>query len=100
MTHISIRDLQKMSSDKIAALPGPTPVKSGNETVAILLPVMSRPDPDRLRQLGEELRALSAAHRSAQSERERADEEALLRSWGVDLTDYGALPENSGQPGT
>ena len=39
MTHISIRDLQKMSSETIGALPGPTPVKSGGRTVAVLIPV-------------------------------------------------------------
>jgi len=34
-----IRDLQKMSGETIAALPGPTPVKSGDRTVAILIPL-------------------------------------------------------------
>jgi hypothetical protein len=33
MTHISIRDLQKLSGETIGALPGPTPVKSGDRTV-------------------------------------------------------------------
>jgi hypothetical protein len=31
MSHISIRDLRKMSGETIGALPGPTPVKSRDE---------------------------------------------------------------------
>jgi hypothetical protein len=47
MSHISIRDLQKMSAESIGALPGPTPVKSGDRTVGLLVPLKAA-DPDRL----------------------------------------------------
>jgi hypothetical protein len=39
MAYLSIRDLQKISADAIGALPGPTPVKSGNRTVGLLVPL-------------------------------------------------------------
>lgn len=47
MTHISIRDLQKISADGIGRLPGPTPVKSGERTVGLLIPLKAT-DPKRL----------------------------------------------------
>jgi hypothetical protein len=47
MAHISIRDLQKISGETIGALPGPTPVKSGDRTVGLLVPLKAA-DPDRL----------------------------------------------------
>ena len=47
MTHISIRDLQKISGETIGALPGPTAVKSGDRTVGLLVPLKAA-DPDRL----------------------------------------------------
>jgi hypothetical protein len=47
MGHISIRDLQKISGETISALPGPTPVKSGDRTVGLLVPLKAA-DPDRL----------------------------------------------------
>ena len=37
--HLSIRDLQKISGERISALPGPTAVKSGDRTVALLIPI-------------------------------------------------------------
>lgn len=81
MAHISIRDLQKMSSETIAALPGPTPVKSGNQTVAILTPVR-KPD----------LAKLEAAARRAEElakQRDPKEDDALLAQFGdVDLTDW------------
>ena len=39
MPYISIRDLQKISGEGITALPGPTPIKSGDKTVGILVPI-------------------------------------------------------------
>ncbi len=39
MSHIGIRDLQKLYGETIEALPGPTPVKSGNRTVGLLVPL-------------------------------------------------------------
>ena len=46
MSHISIRDLQKISDETIGALPRPTPVKSGNRIVALLIPLKAA-DRDR-----------------------------------------------------
>ena len=47
MGHISIRELQKISAESVRALPGPTPVKSGDRTVGLLIPLKTT-DPDRL----------------------------------------------------
>ncbi len=47
MASIGIRDLQKISSESIDALKGPTAVKSGSRTVGLLIPLRSA-DPDRL----------------------------------------------------
>lgn len=47
MNHISVRDLQKLSADSIGSLPGPTPVKSGDRTVALLIPLKAA-NTDRL----------------------------------------------------
>jgi len=47
MSHISIDDLRKLSAETIAALPGPTAVKSGDRTVGLLVPLRAA-DPDRL----------------------------------------------------
>lgn len=80
MAHISIRDLQKMSSETIAALPGPTPVKSGNVTVAILTP-LRKPDIERLRALAEEAEARAKT-------RDRAADDAALEREGIDTTDW------------
>ena len=80
MAHISIRDLQKMSSETIAKLPGPTPVKSGDQTVAMLVP-LSKPDIARLRALMEEAEAL------AKTRDRKADDEALIAA-GADTTDW------------
>jgi hypothetical protein len=38
---ISMRELQKLSASAIQALRHPVPIKSGKETVAVLLPVRS-----------------------------------------------------------
>jgi hypothetical protein len=46
MTHLGIRDLQKLSADTLRGLDGPVSVKSGSEIVGLLIPV--RPvDPAR-----------------------------------------------------
>ena len=47
MGYISIRDLQKISGETIGSLPGATPVKSGDRTVGLLVPLKAA-DPDRL----------------------------------------------------
>lgn len=80
MAHISIRDLQKMSSETIAALPGPTPVKSGDLTVAILTP-LKRADIERLRAFAEQAEALAKS-------RDRAADDAALEREGIDTTDW------------
>ena len=74
MTHLSIRDLQKISGERISALPGPTAVKSGNRTVALLIPV--RPiDRQRLDT------ALARAEALAK-ERDPAVDDAALAAFG------------------
>jgi hypothetical protein len=81
MTHLSIRDLQKMSSERISALPGPTAVKSGNRTVALLIPVKPI-DPKRLD-------AVLARAEALAKERDPAEDEAVLAGLGdVDRTNW------------
>lgn len=46
-TAITMRELQKMSAGAIKALPHALPVKSGDETVAILTP-LRKPDPEKM----------------------------------------------------
>src|SRR5262245_8465052 len=62
--HISIRDLQKMSSESIGALPGPTPVKSGDRTVGLLVPLRSA-DPERLAKILADAEALARGRDAA-----------------------------------
>jgi len=81
MTHISIRDLQKISGEAIGALPGPTPVKSGNRTVGLLVPLKAA-DPDRLAAV------LTRAEALAKGRDPRADDAALARFGEVDLVDW------------
>jgi len=80
MTHISIRDLQKMSSESIAALPGATAIKSGNRTVGLLIPLKPA-DPERL--AAGLARAVALA-----KERDPAEDEAFLIEMGIDPTDW------------
>jgi hypothetical protein len=39
MNFLSIRDLQKISGETIGALEGPTPVKAGERTIGVLVPL-------------------------------------------------------------
>ncbi len=71
---ISIRDLQKISGETIRELPGPTPIKSGDETVGLLIPLKSA-DPDRLAAVLARAEALAKG-------RESAREEELLAQFG------------------
>ncbi len=80
MAHISIRDLQKISSEAIGALPGPTPVKSGDRTVGLLIPLKAA-NPEHLAAILE--RAGSLAKR-----RDPAVDEAALAEMGIDPTDW------------
>jgi hypothetical protein len=80
MIRISIRDLQKISGEAIGALPGPTPVKSGNRTVGLLIPLKSA-DPTRLE-------AVLARAASLAKDRDPAMDEAALAGMGIDPTDW------------
>jgi len=81
MTHISIRDLQKMSGERIAALPGPTAVKSGDRTVGLLIPLKAA-DPDRLAAV------LLRAEELAKGRDPAADDAALVQFKDVDPTNW------------
>jgi len=82
MAYISIRDLQKISGETIGALPGPTPVKSGDRTVALLIPLKAA-DPDRLA-------AVLARAEALAKDRNPAADDAALAAMGVDPTDWSA----------
>jgi hypothetical protein len=81
MNHISIRDLQKLSGETIRALPGPTPVKSGDRTVGLLVPLKAA-DPDRLAVVLARAEALAKGRDSA------ADDAALAPFGDVDPVDW------------
>jgi hypothetical protein len=80
MTAISIRDLQKLSSKSIAALAGPTPVKAGDRTVAILTPIKA-PASERLEAVLRELK-------EAAKQRDPVEDEAAMRAAGVDPAEW------------
>jgi hypothetical protein len=61
-------------------LPEPTPVKSGDRTVELPIPV-SAADPDRLA-------AVLARAEALAKQRDRAADEAALTAMGIDLTDW------------
>jgi hypothetical protein len=81
MAHISIRDLQKISGEAIGALPGPTPVKSGDRTVGLLIPLKAA-DPDRLAAVLARAEALAKGRDAA------ADDAALAAFGDVDPIDW------------
>lgn len=81
MTHISIRDLQKISGEAIGALAGPTPVKSGERTVGLLIPMKSA-DPDRLAAVLKRAAVLARGRDAA------ADDTALAAFGDVDPVDW------------
>jgi hypothetical protein len=81
MPHISIRDLQKISGEAIGALPGPTPVKSGDRTVGLLVPLKAA-DPDRLAAV------LAQAETLARGCNAAADDAALAPFGEVDPVDW------------
>ena len=81
MNYISIRDLQKISGEAIGALPGPTPVKSGDPTVGLLVPLKAA-DPKRLAAVLERAEALAG-------DRDAAADDAALAGFGeVDPSDW------------
>jgi hypothetical protein len=47
MNFLSIRDLQKISGETIGGLDGPTPVKAGDRTIGVLIPLRVA-DPEKL----------------------------------------------------
>jgi hypothetical protein len=57
---IGMRELQKMSSAQIEALPHPVPITNGGRTIAILKP-MRKPDIAALEKLDAEGQAIAAA---------------------------------------
>jgi len=79
--NIGIRDLQKLSSETIGALPGPTPVKSGDRTVGLLVPLKAA-DPDRLAAVLARAEALAKGRDAA------ADDAALAPFGDVDPVDW------------
>ena len=81
MNHISIRDLQKMSGETIGALPGPTPVKSGDRTVGLLVPLKAA-DPVRLAAV------LARAEAWAKGRDPVADDAALAAFGEADPVDW------------
>jgi hypothetical protein len=83
MTFIGIRDLQKLSGETIGKLPGPTPVKSGDRTVALLVPLKTS-DPDRLAAV------LAKAENLARGRDAAADDKALAAFGEVDPVDWSA----------
>jgi len=80
VSHISIRDLQKISGEAIGALPGPTPVKSGDRTVGLLIPLKAA-NPDHLA-------AVLARAASLAKNRDPAADEAALADMGIEPTDW------------
>jgi hypothetical protein len=81
MKYIGIRDLQKISGETIGALPGPTPVKSGDRTVGLLVPLKTA-DPDRLAAILQRAEALALGRDPA------ADDAALARFGEIDPVDW------------
>jgi hypothetical protein len=55
---VTMRELQKMSAATLRALPHTMPIKSGDETVALLTP-LRRPDPEKM---AEVLRRIDEHH--------------------------------------
>jgi hypothetical protein len=80
MNHISIRELQKISSETIGALPGPTAVKSGDRTIGLLIPLKPA-DPERLAAILARAEALAKG-------RDAAADDAALAAMGIDATDW------------
>lgn len=80
MGHISIRDLQKISGETIGELDGPTAVKSGDRTIALLIP-LKPPNIENLK------KALKKAERLAR-ERDPAEDTAFLEAEGIDPTHW------------
>lgn len=75
MDHLKIRDLQKISGETIRALAGPTPVKAGDRTIGVLIP-LNVGDSDKLK-------AVLKRAESLAKKRDPNDDEALMAEFGV-----------------
>ena len=80
MSHISIRDLQKLSGKAITSLPGATAVKSGDRSVGLLIPLKAA-DPDRLAAVLARAEALARGC-------DQAVDDAALAAMGIDPTEW------------
>jgi hypothetical protein len=76
MAHLSIRDLQKISSEKIAALAGPTQIKVGDRPIALLIPL-------KVADLAKAEAALRRAEELAK-ERDPEEDRRILAEFGYD----------------
>src|SRR5262245_10540647 len=81
MAFLSIRDLQKISGETIGALEGPTPVKAGERTIGVLVPLRVA-DADKLTAV------LKRAERLAKKRDEGEDKKLLAEFGEVDPVDW------------
>ncbi len=81
MRSIGIRDLRKLLAERNAALPGPTPVKSGDRTTANLISLK----PVNMERLEA---CLAKAEELAKGRDPKADDEALRQFGDVDPVNY------------
>jgi hypothetical protein len=81
MGFLSIRDLQKISGETIGALEGPTPVKAGERTIGVLIPLKVG-DADKLGSV------LKRAERLARKRDPKEDEKLLAEFGEVDPVNW------------
>jgi hypothetical protein len=81
MSFLSIRDLQKISGETIGALEGPTPVKAGERTIGVLIPLKVG-DADKL------MSVLKRAERLAKKRDPKQDERLLAEFGEVDPVNW------------
>lgn len=81
MSHLSIRDLQKISGETIGALEGPTPVKAGDRTIGVLIPLKVG-DADKLAAI------LKRTEQLAKKRDAREDEKLLAEFGDVDPVNW------------
>ncbi|MGH6952131.1 MAG: hypothetical protein ACREH4_14810 [Vitreimonas sp.] len=74
MSFLSIRDLQKISGETIGALDGPTPVKAGDRTIGVLVPL----------KVGDPAKLMAVLKRAEQLARKRdaTEDEKILAEFG------------------
>ncbi|MBL8544301.1 MAG: hypothetical protein JNJ63_10895 [Hyphomonadaceae bacterium] len=81
MSHLSIRDLQKISGETIGALEGPTPVKAGDRTIGVLIPLKVG-DADKLAAV------LKRAEQLAKKRDAKEDEKLLAEFGDIDPVNW------------